>query len=89
MNTNVPNTYVYVCFNNNVLAVPLTASSQDALISSIRTVFVSIALPALWHALVRSWTLEGLRTAGHGLCDDGVQGKREHLHHANTKKKVF
>lgn len=50
------------------VAVPLTAASLDTLISSIRTVLVSITLPALRHTHVGAGTLESLRTAGLGFC---------------------
>lgn len=54
------------------LGPALTTASFDALVSSIRTVFVSIALPALRDAHVRSRTLECVGAAGSGFCD----GKR-------------
>ena len=55
-------------------SVPLTAAGLHALICSIRTVFVSIALPALWDTHVGTGTLESLGTAGLGFCDN-VMGK--------------
>lgn len=54
--------------------IPLTAASLDTLISSIRAVLVSIALPALRHAHVGARTLEGLRTAGLGFWNN-IMGK--------------
>lgn len=56
------------------VTVPLTAASFNTLISSIRTVLVSIALPALRHTHVGARTLERLRTAGLGFCDN-IMGK--------------
>lgn len=47
--------------------VGVHASSLDALISSIRTVLISVTLPALRHTHMRAWTLESLRTACLGL----------------------
>lgn len=55
----------------SILSV-LTTAGFDALVGSVRTVFVSITLPVLRDADVRPRTLEGLGTAGLGLCD----GKR-------------
>lgn len=57
-----------------LLTVPLTAASLDTLISSIRTVLVSVTLPALRHTHVGAGTLESLRTAGLGFCDN-IMGK--------------
>lgn len=53
----------------NLLTVSLTAASLHTLISSVRTVIVSITLPALRHTHVGAWTLESLRTAGFGFCN--------------------
>ncbi len=57
--------FVFFFFNHKI--APLTAASLDALISSIRTVLVSITLPALRHAHVGAGTLESLRAAGLGF----------------------
>lgn len=46
----------------------LTTASFDALVSPVRTVFVSIALPKLRDTHMWSRTLECLWTAGFGLC---------------------
>lgn len=48
-------------------AVGVHAASLDALISSIRTVLVSITFPALRHTHVGAGTLESLGTAGLGF----------------------
>lgn len=48
-------------------AVGVHAASLDTLICSIRTVLVSITLPALRHTHVGAGTLESLRTAGLGF----------------------
>lgn len=53
----------------------LTAASFDALIGSVGTVLVSVALPALRHTHVGARTLESLRTAGLGFCDNSIMGK--------------
>lgn len=53
----------------------LTAAGFDALIGSIGTVLVSVAFPALRHTHVGARTLESLRTAGLGFCDNIVTGK--------------
>ena len=53
-----------------MLNVPLTAASLHTLISSIRTVLVSITLPALRHTHVGARTLESFRTAGLRFCDN-------------------
>lgn len=47
----------------------LTAASFDALISSIRTVSISVTLPALRHTHMGSWALENLPTARLIFCD--------------------
>lgn len=47
--------------------VGVHAASLHTLISSIRTVIVSITLPALRHTHMGAWTLESLRTAGFGF----------------------
>lgn len=57
---------LYYVFN---LSPALTTASFDALVSPIRTVFISITLPVLRDTHVWSRTLERLRTAGFGLCD--------------------
>lgn len=54
--------------------VTLTAASLDTFISSIRTILVSVTLPALRYTHVGAGTLEGLRTAGLGFCDN-IMGK--------------
>lgn len=46
----------------------LTTASFDALVSPVRTVFVSITLPTLRDTHMWSRTLERLWTAGFGLC---------------------
>lgn len=43
------------------------AADLHTLVSSIRTVFVAIALPVLRNAHVRSWTLKCIRAAGFGF----------------------
>lgn len=51
------------------LQLVLTTASFDALISPVRTVFVSVALPKLRDTHMWPRTLERLGTAGFGLCD--------------------
>lgn len=46
----------------------LTAARFNALVSAVRTVFVSVTLPVLRDTHVGSRTLEGFLAAGFGLC---------------------
>lgn len=64
--------YIFVFYK-----IQLTATSFDALISSIRAVLVSITLPALRHTHVGARTLESLRTAGLGFCDSIMRKLRD------------
>lgn len=57
------------------VTVPLTAASFHTLISSIRTVLVSITFPALWHTHMRAGALESLRTASFGFYYGKHNGK--------------
>lgn len=70
------------------VTVPLTAASFNTLISSVRTVLVSIALPALRHTHVGARTLESLRTAGLGFCDNIMGKLRDGIASGNLKLPV-
>lgn len=59
-------TYVHRCATLGEIiysSASLTAASFHALVSSIGTVLIAVALPALRNAHVGSWTLERLRAA--------------------------
>lgn len=54
-------------------SIPLTAASFNTFIGAVGAVLISITLPALRHAHVGAGTLESLRAAGLGFCDDHME----------------